>query len=75
MPQKHLQDTEIAAILWAEVESLSPREGDVLKRWAHGYSFQDISGALGIEPSTARVLWSRGIRHLRKRPRVQQLAA
>ncbi len=74
-PLEHMIAKESRAILWAEVASLSPREGEVLKRWAHGSSFRDISKALGIKPSTARKLWSRGIGHLRYHPRVRQLAA
>jgi len=74
-PEEHLEKKETAAILWAEVATLSPREAEVLKRWAHGSSVQEIAAALGIDPSTVRVHWSRGIRHLRKRPRIQQLAA
>jgi RNA polymerase sigma factor (sigma-70 family) len=74
-PEKHLENEETARILWTEVASLSPRQGEVLEKWAHGSSFEDISLAFGIKPSTVRELWSRGIRGLRKSPRIQQLAA
>jgi len=74
-PEKHLLNKETARILWEEIASLSPRQGEVLAKWAHGSSFQDISAALGVKPSTARKYWSEGIGHLRKRPRIQQLAA
>jgi RNA polymerase sigma factor (sigma-70 family) len=74
-PLERLEKNETAEILWKEVATLSPREAEVLKRWAHGANFQDIAAALAIQPSTVRELWSRGIGHLRKRPGVQQLAA
>jgi RNA polymerase sigma factor (sigma-70 family) len=74
-PEEHLERKETAAILWTEVETLSPREAEVLKRWAHGSGYQKIARDLGIEPSTVRELWSRGIRDLRMRPRIQKLVA
>lgn len=74
-PEERMEESETRAILWSEVENLSPREAHVLRRWAHGSTFTEIAVALDIAPPTVRVLWMRGIRHLRKRPRVQELAA
>jgi len=74
-PAEQLEQRETATVLWTEVAILSPREGDVLRRWAHGSSFAEIAVALGIKSSTVRKLWSRGIRHLRNRPQIQRLAA
>lgn len=70
-----LEERETGAILWAEVKSLSPREAGVIKLWAHGVPFHDIGVRLKIAASTVRVLWMRGIRNLRNRPRVRGLAA
>lgn len=74
-PLGRLERKETAGILWKEVDTLAPREAEVLKRWAHGANFQEIAVALGIQPSTVRELWSRGIGDLRTRPRIQKLAA
>ncbi len=74
-PAAQLEQEETSKILWSEVATLPPRQAEVLRRWAHGWSFQDISVSLGIKLSAAYKLWSRGIRRLRSRPRVNQLAA
>ena len=74
-PVEYLEQKETAEILWEEVDALPPREADVMKQWAHGSSFRDIARALGIEPSAVRKTWSKGIRHLRTRPRIQKLVA
>lgn len=74
-PADKLEKDDTRAILWAEVAILSPRQAEVLKRWAHGVSFLDISLALDIMASTVRNLWSRGIRRLRTRPEIRKLAA
>jgi RNA polymerase sigma factor (sigma-70 family) len=74
-PAEVLEKKDTAAILWSEVEGLSAREAEVLRRWAHDSSHDEIATALGIKASTVRKLWSRGIHHLRKRPKIQALAA
>ncbi len=74
-PAEVLEKKDTAAILWSEVDGLSPREAEVIRRWADNSSFNEIAEALGLARPTVRVLWMRGIRNLRKRPRIQGLAA
>ncbi len=74
-PVENLEKKELGEIIWEEVDDLPPREADVMKRWAHGSSFRDIAAALAIKPSAVRKTWSKGVRHLRMRPRVQRLVA
>lgn len=74
-PERRLEESEIRAILWAEVKRLSPREAEVIKHWAHGSPFNEIAMKLNISASTVRVLWMRGIRNLRNRPQVRRLVA
>ena len=74
-PEEHLEKKETKEILWAEVATLAPRKAEILERWAHGDSFQEIAKALGLQPSTVRKYWSEAIAELRTRPRVQGLAA
>ena len=74
-PAEVLEKKETSAILWSEVDGLSSREAEVLRRWANDATYAEIAATLGIEASTVRKLWSRGIRNLRKRPKVQGLAA
>lgn len=74
-PAQQLEHQETARILWAEVATLDRRQGDVLRRWAHGSSLQDIATSMGVKPGTVYKWWSRAIQRLRRRPRVQQLVA
>jgi RNA polymerase sigma factor (sigma-70 family) len=74
-PLQYLEKKETAEILWAEVKNLSPREAEVLTHWAHGSTFNELARRLNLSPSTVRVLWMRGIRNLRTRPRLRRLTA
>lgn len=75
IPEAALETMERNAKLWEEVAKLSPRQSEAVKRWAHGATFDEIATELRIRPSTVRELLSRGIRRLRKEPRIRQLAA
>ncbi len=74
-PLEYLEKKETVEILWAEVKTLSPREVEVLTHWAHGSSFNELARRLKLSPSTVRVVWMRGIRNLRRRPRLRRLTA
>lgn len=74
-PLRHLEDAETSRILWTEVATLDPHQAEVLRRWSRGADFKDIAASMRERTATVYKWWSRGIARLRRRPRVQQLAA
>jgi DNA-binding NarL/FixJ family response regulator len=48
----------------AQLASLSPREAEVLRLFAHGQSLKDMAGALGISPRTLETYKSRAMSKL-----------
>jgi RNA polymerase sigma-70 factor (ECF subfamily) len=66
-PQEELTSQETAAAIQRAVDSLPPRQREILQlRWQRQASYDKIAQALGISPKTVAVHISRALQHLRE---------
>lgn len=61
-----IQDEQLAACLWSEVDSLPDRQRDVIReRYREGHTLAECGAALGISPERVRKLEITALRQLR----------
>jgi len=66
-PAELAADREIEALGWSELQTLPPRQREVIERHYRKESFPEIAAALGVTIGTVKRLHNVGIRRLRLR--------
>lgn len=65
--QQDLELRELAATIQRAIDTLPPRQREVLRlRWQEHMSYEEIGRTMGISPKTVAIHLSRGLQHLRK---------
>lgn len=65
-PATELEERDLAAAIQRAVDTLPPRQREVLRlRWQEHLSYAEVGAALGIAPKTVAIHRGRALRHLR----------
>lgn len=69
-----IQNEELSAALWSEVDALAPKEAAVLRdRYQNGHTLKECSEALGCSQQYAKALHDKALRSLRRGNHLKRL--